>query len=222
MLDDGRGFCTASLISPDVILTVAHCLFDKDTGQKYPLDAFEFQAAWRHGYAEAYRGIKSTLTHPKYRFNSTKDVEKVSQGVAMVLLDHPIQNGRIDPFVVAPLPKQGEDVAVVSYARGRKNAPSIQSRCTVAARQDGILVMTCDVDYGASGSPVFQITSQGVVIVSVISAMAILKEQKVSLGVPLETSLVDLNYLAQQSGMLPLEPGQTLQRRFIGAKFTRP
>ena len=125
MLDDGRGFCTASLISPDVILTVAHCLFDKDTGQKYPLDAFEFQAAWRHGYAEAYRGIKSTLTHPKYRFNSTKDVEKVSQGVAMVLLDHPIQNGRIDPFVVAPLPKQGEDVAVVSYARGRKNAPSI-------------------------------------------------------------------------------------------------
>ena len=82
--------------------------------------------------------------------------------------------------------------------------------------------MTCDVDYGASGSPVFQITSQGVAIVSVISAMAILKEQKVSLGVPLETSLVDLNYLAQQPGMLPLEPGQTLQRRFIGAKFTRP
>ena len=168
MLDYGQGFCTASLITPDVILTAAHCLFDKDTGQKYPLDAYEFQAGWRHGRAEAYRGIKSALTHPKYRFNSTKDVEKVSQDVAMVLLDYPIRNGRIDPFFVGPLPKQGEDVAVVPYARGRKNAPSIQSRCTVAARQEGILVMTCDVDYGASGSPVFQITSQGVVIVSVI------------------------------------------------------
>jgi hypothetical protein len=51
--------------------------------------------------------------------------------------------------------------------------------------------------------------------------MAILKEQKVSLGVSLETALVDLNYLAQQSGILPLEPGQTIQKRLIGAKFTK-
>lgn len=222
MLDDGRGFCTASLIAPDVILTAAHCLFDNNTGQKYPLDAFEFQAGWRHGRAEAYRNIKYALTHPKYKFNSTKDVEKVRQDVAMVLLDHPIQKGRIDPFAVAPLPKQGEDVAVVSYARGRNNAPSIQSRCKVAARQEGILVMTCDVDYGASGSPVFKFTSQGVEIVSVISAMANLNEQKVSLGVSLETALVDLNYLAQQSGMLPSGAGQTLQKRLTGEKFAKP
>jgi len=140
----------------------------------------------------------------------------------MVLLDHPIENGSIDPFVVAPLPKQGEDVAVVSYARGRKNAPSIQSTCKVAARQEGILVMTCDVDYGASGSPVFKITPQGVAIVSVISAMANMQEQKVSLGVSLEKALVDLTYLAQKSGMLALDPENTLQRRQIGAKFAKP
>jgi len=221
-LDDEQGFCTASLIAPDVILTVAHCLYDDQTGQKYPLDIFEFQAGWRHGRAEAYRRIKSALTHPKYKFNSTKDIEKISQDIAMVLLDHPIQNSSIDPFVVAPLPKQGEDVAVVSYARGRKNAPSIQSTCKVAARQEGILVMTCDVDYGASGSPVFKITPQGVAIVSVISAMANMQEQKVSLGVSLEKALVDLTYLAQKSGMLALDPENTLQRRQIGAKFAKP
>ena len=221
-LDDEQGFCTAALIAPDVILTAAHCLYDNETGKKYPLDIFEFQAGWRHGRAEAYRRIKSALTHPKYKFNSTKDVKKVSQDIAIVVLDRPIQNGGIDPFVVAPLPTQGEDVAVVSYARGRKNAPSIQSTCKVVARQEGILVMTCDVDYGASGSPVFKITPQGVAIVSVISAMANVQEQKVSLGGSLAKALVDLTYLAQKSGMLAIGPENALQRRQIGAKFAKP
>ena len=58
-------------------------------------------------------------------------------------------------------------------------------------------------------------------IVSVFSAMANLKEQKASLGVSLEIALVDLNYFAQQWGMLPLRSGQNLQRRKIAAKFVR-
>ena len=41
--------------------------------------------------------------HPKYKFDNIKDVKKVSGDVAMVLLGHPIQNGRIDSIVVAPL-----------------------------------------------------------------------------------------------------------------------
>ena len=222
MLEDGRGFCTASLIAPDVILTAAHCLYDKDTGQKYRLDAFEFQAGWRDGRAEAYRRVKFALTHPKYEFNSSRGVEKISRDVAMILLDYPIQNGHIAPLVVAPVPKNGDDVSVVSYVRGRKNIPSIEKKCMVAALQEGILVMTCDVDYGASGSPVFKITPRGVVIVSIISAMANLKEQKVSLGVSLETALVELTELAQKTGMLPSGFGGTVQRVQMGAKFTKP
>ena len=44
-------------------------------------------------------------------------------------------------------------------------------------------------------------------IVSVFSAMANLKEQKASLGVSLQIALVDLNYFAQQLGMLPFRSG---------------
>ena len=55
----------------------------------------------------------------------------------------------------------------------------------VAALQEGILVMTCDVDYGALGPPVFKKTPKGVMIVAIISAMANAKEQKVSLGISL-------------------------------------
>ena len=33
-LDGGQGFCTASLIAPDIILTAAHCLYDEKTGDE--------------------------------------------------------------------------------------------------------------------------------------------------------------------------------------------
>ena len=56
--------------------------------------------------------------------------------------------------------------------------------------------MICNVGCKASVSLVFKITSQWVLIALVISAMAYLKEQKVSSRDPLERALVDINYIA--------------------------
>ena len=195
-----RGFCTASLISPDVILTAAHCLYNEKTGEKHELPKFEFQAGWRNGRAEAYRKIRAVFPHPQYKFRSSDMIGKVVYDIALVVLDYPIQNSQIKPFFIGTLRSRREDVAVVSYAKGRKDAPSIQSICSVRAEQQGILVLTCDVDYGASGSPVFFTTDEGVEIVSLISAMAQLDGQKVSLGVSLDRVLLELEELAVAKG----------------------
>ena len=191
-LDGGRGFCTASLIATDIILTAAHCLYDKETGAQYALEDFEFQAGWRNGHAEAFRKVKSALAHPKYRFGSANTVEKVSRDIAVIMLDQPIHSQKMQPFFVAPLPHRGQGVAVVSYAMGRKDAPSIQSLCKVRAEQDDVLLLNCDVDYGASGAPVFVISEGMAKIVSLISAMTWLDKEKMSLGVPLEDALGEL------------------------------
>ncbi|MEM8851428.1 MAG: trypsin-like serine protease, partial [Pseudomonadota bacterium] len=53
-----QGFCTASLITADIVMTAAHCLFDKTSGDRVPADQIEFQAGLRFGRAEAYRGIR--------------------------------------------------------------------------------------------------------------------------------------------------------------------
>ena len=45
-LDGGQGFCTASLIAPDIVLTAAHCLYDEQTGAQYATKDFEFQVGW--------------------------------------------------------------------------------------------------------------------------------------------------------------------------------
>ena len=82
--------------------------------------------------------------------------------------------------------------------------------------------MICNVGCKASVSLVFKITSQWVLIALVISAMANLKEQKVSSRDPLERALVDINYIAQQWEMLLSKSGKNLQKRHIWVKFVRP
>ena len=198
----GGGFCTASLIAPDVVLTAAHCVYDMENGKKYGLEDFEFQAGWRYGQAEASRNVRAVLPHPKYDFADEASIEKVRQDLALVILDHPITNKKIVPFIIADLPITGQQVAVVSYAKGRQHAPSIQNICAVRAEKRGVLVMTCEVDYGASGSPVFLINDAGVAIVSLISAMAHLKQEKFSLGVALAQNLSELEEIAYKAGLI--------------------
>jgi len=44
---DGRGFCTGALIAPDLVLTAAHCMFDRASGSEVDPSRIEFHAGLR-------------------------------------------------------------------------------------------------------------------------------------------------------------------------------
>jgi protease YdgD len=222
----GRGFCTGALIAPDLVLTAAHCLYDKTTGVRLNDEKIEFLAGWRNGRASAYRWVRRAVVHPSYTFGGDMAADSVRNDVALLELRHPIRNARVVPFDTDKRPETGQRVGVVSYARDRADAPSLQEVCDVIANQEGVLVMSCDVDYGSSGSPIFTFDGGAPRVVSVVSAMAEVDGQKVSLGTQLELPLEVLRAELASGAGTRAGSGPYMaavgQLRQTGAKFAKP
>ena len=225
----GAGFCTGALIAPRLVLTAAHCLFDSRTKRQIDHGDVQFLAGWRNGRAGAYRGIRRAVVHPDYVYDGDVSSERVRNDVALLELERPINNTTIRPFGTGARPRPGDSVGVVSYARDRAEAPSLQEVCKVLARQEGILVTSCSVDFGSSGAPIFVFQDGAPHIVSVVSAKAEVEGANVSLGTALGAPLALLQAELVAGRGVFQDESPTSQRirvgqpkRDTGAKFVRP
>ncbi len=225
----GDSFCTGSLIAPDLVLTAAHCLYDAETGARHADGSIEFLADWRNGRASAYRGVKRSIPHPDFTFTTDNFATRVAHDLAILELDQPINNSTISPFATRARPDAGTEVGVVSYAEERSESPSLQEVCHVLAQQGGSLVLSCSVDMGSSGAPIFVMENGRPAIVSLVSAKAQVRGEPVALGTGLQAPLADLMALRAQGDGVFAKPEPPLRRLTLtqgraasGAKFVRP
>ena len=240
--DDGRGweavgridigggsFCTGTLIAADLVLTAAHCLFEPETGRRHDASEIRFLAGWRGGNASAYRDIRRAVVHPDFDFGGKKQITRVAHDLALLELSQPIRSTSVTPFATRTQPRKGAEVGVVSYAHNRAESPALQEVCHVLARRGGTLVLSCSVDFGSSGAPIFEMVAGRPEIVSVVSAKAAAGGQPVALGTALQGPLSDLR-AALASGDGVFHRAESPVRRLTigasrdatGAKFLRP
>ncbi|MDN5786062.1 serine protease [Pseudorhodobacter sp.] len=221
-----HSFCTGALIAPNLVLTAAHCLFDSKSGARLKPEDMEFLAGWRNGRAAAYRGVRRAVAHPEYVYGGSDRLTRVSYDLALLELDQPIRLTSIHPFETDLLPHKGDEVGVVSYAKDRSEAPSLQEVCHVLDQEPKILVLSCKVDFGSSGAPIFSMKDGIARVVSVVSSKADYEGASVALGTTLQEPLATLR-AALDAASSPFQKANPALRTIedgagSSAKFVKP
>jgi hypothetical protein len=169
--------------------------------------------------------VRRAIVHPAYVFQGNGDgTARVINDIALLELDRPIRGNGIEPFAVAAKPRKGDPVGVVSYAVNREERPSLEQECDVLARPAQMLVISCTVDFGASGAPILSFAEGRAKVVSVVSAKAEAMGRPVSLGADVEGPLDVLLTLAEgeASALRSVPAVRTIGSAAQSAKFIRP
>lgn len=222
----GSGFCTGTLIAPDLVLTAAHCVYSKRSGVLLEPDDLTFKAGLRNGRIAAAREVAQIEAHPNYDPKSPLTAQNIRHDVALLRLAVPIPTNQLDPFIVQDSTVSGGAVSIVSYGLNREDSPSRQDVCQVKQIQQEIVFMDCNVTFGSSGAPVFSHKNGRGQIVSVISGMANINGRMMALGMTLPDIVADLRHRMWAHKKSPVARINRMaigaENAVGGAKFVRP
>ncbi len=167
----GAGFCTATLIAPDLVLTAAHCVFHPVSGRPVSPDRIHFLAGWRKGDYIAHGRARAVAIPEHYTYSPRPTDETIATDLALIALTEPLDIAPSQPIATGPETPPGTAVSVISYGKGRAEVPSLQERCTALFHVSAILKVTCHANPGTSGAPVLLTGAQGPRVTAVISAI---------------------------------------------------
>ena len=153
-----RGLCTGTLIAPDKVLTAAHCVIDRKTGEAFPNYRVTFIAGLYKGEMLGSSGARAIRAHPEFKTWTLQAGQRVkpnhlSRDLAVIELAEPLD--QVTPATLANLPAEPGPVAVLGYRLDRRYVLTDYLGCQAAVATPELLALSCDVVQGSSGAPVF-------------------------------------------------------------------
>jgi V8-like Glu-specific endopeptidase len=148
---DERGFCTGTLVAPNLVLTAAHCLY-QEPGVR---SVIHFVTAVANGVPTEHAIAKRVVISPQYVPHQPFRVETVQNDWGIIVLDGPLSTKPVPvrSLTLAQVENAGPFMHV-GYGKDRPFLPSVVRDCEVSGLDEQTLVYRCLTNSGFSGAPI--------------------------------------------------------------------
>jgi len=189
---DERGMCTGTLVSPNLVLTAAHCVISARTGRPFEPGNVHFVAGWRQGTRVAHSRAASITVHPRYDRSARPNFDQIGADLALIKLRQEVPSDKAAPFKMAPTPFGEVPLTLISYRRDRAHALTRQEGCDIRGEKEAVIALGCDVTFGASGSPIFAEIAGERRLIAVVSAMSRSNGEPIAWAVRVDAAIAEV------------------------------